>query len=67
MKINIENKSDVFSLEIQEGMGIEDVIEVLGLQPGETGICAVNGAIVTKGYVLKEGDCLKIFPYITGG
>ena len=73
MKVNVtigewaDTKSGEFNLNMKEGATVEDVMLILKLLPSETGLCAVNNNIVTRGHVLNEGDSLKFFPCIVGG
>jgi len=61
----IGDKTDV--LHLDEGSSAADAIAALGIPPEEAGMVAVGGKAVSKGYVLSEGDVLKIYPVIIGG
>ncbi len=54
------------SIEIDEGMTIDGLIEQLGLPDGPR-IVFVNGRHAEDERVLSEGDRLAIFPPVAGG
>ena len=75
MKVNVEigewaakyAKTGIFALHAPKGATVEDVMFMLNLPEGETGLCAVAGKNVARGHVLTEGDYVKFYPCIVGG
>ena len=75
MTVNIEigqwaakyTKTGIFSLEVPSGATVEDVMQMLNLPQGETGLCAVSNKHVARGQSLNEGDYVKFHPSIVGG
>ncbi len=54
-------------MEIPQGFSIQDLIEKLGIPPGDPKIVLVNGLHAMREQILKEGDRVSIFPPIAGG
>ncbi|NLM51781.1 MAG: MoaD/ThiS family protein [Firmicutes bacterium] len=53
--------------EFDQGITVEQAIKVLDIPEEEVSLIMVNGILVQKEYVLKDGDTLALFPPIGGG
>ncbi len=51
---------------LQEGMTLEDLMEILQLPP-DTEAVIVNSVYVRPDYRLKNGDQVRVIPFISGG
>jgi sulfur carrier protein ThiS len=56
-----------FSVELKEGVTLQDLVKQLGIPAEETKVTFVNGIVQTLDYVLQPGDDTGIFPPIGGG
>lgn len=52
---------------IDEGFTVNDVIRQLGIPEGESKFAFINNKKAEFTEVLKDGDTLGLFPYVTGG
>ena len=54
-------------IDVPDGAAVRDVIRRLGIPDDVLCIPVVNGARVTAGRVLRDGETLALFPPLAGG
>jgi molybdopterin converting factor small subunit len=54
-------------VEIRQNATVAEVVERLGLRPGEVWLATLNGQLVAEGHLLQAGDELSLIPPIGGG
>ena len=52
---------------IEEGFSVNDVARQLGIPEGESKFAFINNKQADFTDILKDGDTLGLFPYVTGG
>lgn len=55
------------TIEVEDGLTVGELLEALGLLPGEAKLLFVNHRAVELGQVLRSGDRVGAFPLIAGG
>lgn len=55
------------TIEVEDGLTVGELLEALGLLPGEAKLLFVNHRAVEPGQVLGSGDRVGAFPLIAGG
>lgn len=53
--------------QLEDGSTINDVVRKLNIPEGKARFAFVNDKKAEFDYVLKNGDILGLFPYVTGG
>jgi len=56
-----------FEVELNDGVTLQDLVNLLGIPAEETKVTFVNGIAQPLDYVLKPSDDTGIFPPIGGG
>ena len=54
-------------MEVQPGTTVADMVELLGLGPGEVWLAKVGVQLVEMDHPLREGDELLLIPPVGGG
>lgn len=57
----------VFSMEVQEGSTVADVLKNMSIELIEAHIIMINGISRSLDFVLHNGDRLGLFPAVGGG
>jgi uncharacterized protein len=57
-----ERRGVRFTQTLRHAASVKDVIEALGVPHPEVGEVLVNGAIVTFGYRVRDGDAIDVYP-----
>jgi hypothetical protein len=55
------------TLDIGESLSLPQLEAKLGLKHGDVGILLINGAWARLDSVIKDGDSVKLYPYMEGG
>lgn len=53
--------------ELKEDARVADLLNCMQISPKENCTASINGKIQKATYALKDGDLIKIFPYVAGG
>lgn len=56
-----------FDLDVEDGATAVKAVVFTGVPEEEVGFITVNSSRVDTGFVLSEGDLLKVYPLIIGG
>ena len=51
---------------LTDGLTLDDLVESLSI-PGNTEAVIVNGVYVSPGYLLKDGDKVRVIRFMSGG
>ena len=54
-------------LEIGESIDMPRLETMLGLKHGDVGMLLINGVWAQPDSVIKDGDRIKLYPYMDGG
>lgn len=70
-RLNYKNNYDVdkgLLLALPRGSTINDVLQLLEIQPGSVSLLRING-VITRNFstIVAENDTLDIFPFVGGG
>ena len=55
------------TLDIGESLSLAQLEAKLGLKHGDVGMLLINGAWAPLGSIIKDGDFVKLYPYMEGG
>ena len=56
-----------FEMDVPEQSTVGSVLGMLPLPPDETGMVTIADKAVKDGFLLSDGDSMKIYPVIIGG
>jgi hypothetical protein len=55
------------TLDIGESLSLSQLVAKLGLRQGDVGMLLINDAWAPLNSVIKDGDSVKLYPYMEGG
>lgn len=53
--------------EHQDGITLRQIVAQTGISSAELGMTLVNGCHATMDKTLSDGDCISLFPMLSGG
>ena len=62
----VTDDDSIITVALRPGMTLESLVDELRL-PEEKEVVMVNGAYVRPDYVLRDGDRVSVFPFMSGG
>lgn len=65
----IKGNDNGFDLTIEDKTGITlfDLLKIINIPEEEAGFISMDNAKLDWDYVLKDGDCIKVYPVIIAG
>lgn len=64
---DLTGRRDRFSVSVESGSMVSDLIRAVGLSQDDAGMVVVGGRVVGPDYVLSNGIEVDIFPPLSGG
>ena len=62
----VEGRSAV-EISVEDDRSIEVILDDAGIPRGMVAFCAVDGKMVTDGYIPRDGEEIEILPALSGG
>jgi len=62
-----DRRANPMKLEIGESIDMPRLETMLGLKHGDVGMLLINGVWAQPDSVIKDGDRIKLYPYMDGG
>jgi hypothetical protein len=63
----VERRGRSTTLNIDEPLSLPQLEAILGLKHGDVGMLLINGAWAPLDSVIKDGDSIRLYPYMEGG
>lgn len=60
-------QGDVLEAEVADGLTVDQLLDQLGVDPGDVWMSAVNKDVVKQDHVLRDGDSVEVFAPVAGG